>query len=1027
MPPLTALMLAVGVGLSDPSTTPVPATPSASSASLARAFAIDTWETDDGLPRNVVIALTQTEDGYLWLGTLNGLVRFDGVQFEVFDEGNTPGLESGPVVSLFEDDAQRLWLGTETAGVALVDRGRVGAVDLGRGARQKRLMSVCQDQLGAVWLYTADGELGRFLDGRMNVWQFAADRASVTRMVIPAEEGGVWIGLDWGLCLTTAGNDSAGKNLPITRTVRLSRLDYLLSSRRGGHWRLGDGRIRRWEGERLVEDLGRYPWANPSVAVSAACEDAQGRLVVGTLGAGVFWFEPAGGVVHFSTGGIRRLDAEGTAVPLSSPDQLSNDYVLALAVDREGSLWVGTDGGGLNRIRPRLFETIPATSRRVVQAVAEDAEGGLWIGYNGGGLDYWKAGRVESFLVEEGRENLAIRAILVDRTGQVWVGTLGGGIYRRQDNRFVRLAAPRNVIRCLHEDRAGRVWAGTESGLGCYADGEWTLLTEQTGLPAGIIRCLADDQNGNLWVGTEGGGLGCLREGQFQAPPSGGPGDLITCLLVDTDNALWVGTDRGGLGRLADGQWGRCTEAEGLVSNEIGYLQEDGRGQLWIGTPAGLVRVSKETLLGVMNHRTNHVAGRVYDRADGLPTRDCTVGPGLDLRPDPASLLWFPTIKGLAWADPERLQPNPFPPPVAIETVMVEGVPQGKTGPRAPQPDVIVVPPGREQIEIHYTSLNLAAPERAQFRYRLAGHEKRWTDAGHTRVVRYGRLPAGEYTFEVTASNEDGLWNPDGTMLGLVVLPPFWQTWWFLGLSSFVLLGLVVAVVHFISTQRLQNQLARLREQEAIEGERARIARDLHDQLGASLTQVSLLGELAESDKDFPEEVELHARQISQTARETTRALDEIVWTVNPSNDTLEGLVTYLCKYTQEYLSVAGLRYRQDVPDALPETPIPPELRHNVFLAAKEAVTNVVRHAQATEARLRLSLADRTFTIEIEDNGRGPGDVAGPAARSRNGLRNMQRRMEECGGSFEIRAAAQAGTIVRLTAPLGLLPGIRKT
>jgi signal transduction histidine kinase len=231
-----------------------------------------------------------------------------------------------------------------------------------------------------------------------------------------------------------------------------------------------------------------------------------------------------------------------------------------------------------------------------------------------------------------------------------------------------------------------------------------------------------------------------------------------------------------------------------------------------------------------------------------------------------------------------------------------------------------------------------------------------------------------------------------------------------------MLLATVVAVVHYLSTHRLQRQLESLRQQEALEKERARIARDIHDQLGASLTQVALLGELVESDKDAPMEVEAHARQISQTARDTTRVLDEIVWTVNPSNDTLDGLITYVCNYAQEYLAVAGLRYRLDVPAQLPGATLLPEVRHNVFLAAKEAVTNVVRHAQASSVWLRLKLEPAAFTLEIEDDGHG---VSQDAAQSRNGLRNMRKRMEDIGGRFSIGPAPEHGTLVRLTAPFG--------
>jgi signal transduction histidine kinase len=239
-------------------------------------------------------------------------------------------------------------------------------------------------------------------------------------------------------------------------------------------------------------------------------------------------------------------------------------------------------------------------------------------------------------------------------------------------------------------------------------------------------------------------------------------------------------------------------------------------------------------------------------------------------------------------------------------------------------------------------------------------------------------------------------------------------------LAAAVLLGVVAAAVYFISTQKLHRQVARLRQEQALETERARIARDIHDQVGASLTQLALLGEMVEADKDDPREAEEHARQISQTARETTRALDEIVWTVNPSNDTLDGLVNYICKHAQDYLAVAGVRYRIDVPAQLPKTAISPETRHNVFLAAKEAVTNIVKHSGATEAAIHLGLETEYFTLEIQDNGRGPAGVKEKAAESRNGLRNMRKRMEDVGGRFSIEPAPNGGTVVGLTVPLDM-------
>jgi signal transduction histidine kinase len=303
----------------------------------------------------------------------------------------------------------------------------------------------------------------------------------------------------------------------------------------------------------------------------------------------------------------------------------------------------------------------------------------------------------------------------------------------------------------------------------------------------------------------------------------------------------------------------------------------------------------------------------------------------------------------------------------------------------------------------------------------LEGHETAWTEAGDTRVAFYNKLPPGDYRFQVEAGNEDGKWNKAGSVLAVTVQPQFWQTRWFRAVVVLGFLGIIAAVVRYLSTQKLQRQLQKLKQREALEKERFRIARDLHDQLGANLTQVALLGEMAEADKHSPEEVGSHAQQISQTARDTTHSLDEIVWAVNPSNDTLDSLITYACKYAQEYLAVAGLRYRAEVPPQLPALIIPPEVRHNVFLTVKEAVNNIVKHAQASEARIRLRLQPGHFTLEIEDDGHGIGSLDTQAAQARSGLRNMRKRMEDIHGEFSISGGAKGGTIVRLVVPISKL------
>jgi len=986
-------------------------------------YAVDKiWRTANGLPQSAVIAMTQTRDGYLWLGTLNGLVRFDGIgrvsgtgkiQFPVFNQSNTPELESGIIVKLFEDSQGNLWVGTETAGVVLVSKdGKVTGVDIGRGSRQGKLKAVCEDTNGAVWLYTADGQLCRYQNKRVDVWNAENDPAHPgdCHALVYDEAGLLWVGTDFSLVALGPIPQAPATGLPLAQTVAVNKLDVLINAKGGGQWRLGNRRIQRWRANRLEKDWP-YPFMMPP---GTACEDAEGNLFVGTYGDGVYCF-----------------DSDGNATRVTG---LSHATILCLCVDREGCLWVGTDGGGLDRVKRQVqvFHVLEGTVDKTVQSVCDDGHGGLWIGYNWERIDHWTNGILEEPVrvlpvSAQGRPNkeIGFKNVFVDRNQRAWAGASGAldpRLFQLRDGRFIPAegaGALNHNVSAIFQDRQGTLWVGTEGGLARLGESGWKLQTVRDGLSSDLVQAIADDAEHNLWVGTQRGGINRIRNGKIDVIRKDGvkgpPSDDVTSLLVDAEGVLWAGTPAG-LARFQDGRWTRYSQEQGLLTDNVGYLLEDGQDYLWMGSYAGLMRVRKSELNAVALGLTNSVYCRAFGEADGLPDYECTYGSQPAACRTPDGRLWFPTTMGLAYVDPKDLKRNTNPPPVAIEAVLVDGRPQHREALRARLPESVTLPASSERLEIDYTSLNLAAPERARFRYRMQGYEKDWTDARNERVAHYHRPSPGHYHFEVTACNEDGVWSEHPVSMTIVVLPPFWQTWWFLSAFATLLLASVIGIVHYLSTQKLQRQLAGLRQKEALEKERARIARDLHDQLGANLTQVALLGELAEADKDSPPEVEAHARQISQTARETTHALDEIVWTVNPSNDTVEGLVNYICKYAQDYLALAGLRYRLEVPPTLPATPISPEVRHNVFLAAKEAVNNVVKHAAATSAWLRLQLDPNQFILEIEDNGRGLGAKEGRS--DRNGLRNMRKRMADIDGEFIIGPGGEGGTRVRLIVPI---------
>lgn len=954
---------------------------------------MDVWGTADRLPDDTVISMIQAHDGYLWVGTLHGLARFDGLNFTPFDETDLAGSR---IVHLFESSRSNLWVGTDNAGIIVYkENGEIDRLTARQGVPTAPLSSAAEDDNGTVWLRLANGAVGRYWSNKIEPvygqFQFVASE----------KNGPLWLATGTELFPIIAPPGSAAMILQQNQQVPVTDLKFLLASKSGGYWRFANGRMQKWKNNRLEKDLGPYPWA-ATYQVWAACEDDRGNLIVGTYGDGVYWFDEQGKYTHIL-------------------NELSHSFVLSLIFDSEGNLWVGTNGRGLNRVKRKAFGLLAESKDTVVQSVASDRQGGLWIGYNGNRVEHFKNGKSEEFKLVQNEQAAAstyAKSMFVDFDGRVLAGIFGFSgptLFEFHDGQFQPVDGIGQNISAIHQDRKGQIWIGTRDGLGRLNGKDFEL---KDGLPPLDVHAIADDADGNLWVGT-GSGLVCLRDGRVTEfhKKDGLPSEDISSLLADSDGVLWVGTRGSGLARYANNQWTNYTTAEGLAGNSIGYLVEDGETNLWLGSNSGLMRVAKKSLNDFANGTAHTVSCRVYVEGDGLLTRECTEGSQPAACAETNGTLWFPTTRGLVFVNPAALKRNLQEPPVVIESVLVDNHRQN-TNLFGGSPSEITVPPGRRNLEIHYASLNLGAADRSRFKYRLnEQQETAWTeDATGSRVASYPKLPPGTYRFQVTACNEDGVWSSHPAALTVIVQPSFWQQDWFRGAVAAGIIAVIVGLVYYFSTQKLQRQLVLMRQQEALEHERARIARDLHDQLGANLTQVALLAEMAESDKNIPDEVEDHAKQITQTARETTKALDEIVWAINPSNDTLEGLVNYSGKYAQEYFALAGLRYRVDIPNQLPDVILAPEVRHNVFLAFKESVNNVVKHAQATEVHIRLRLDQAGFAFEIEDNGRGP---AGAETKSgRNGLRNMRKRMEDVGGNFSIGPATGQGTLVRLAAPI---------
>jgi signal transduction histidine kinase len=394
--------------------------------------------------------------------------------------------------------------------------------------------------------------------------------------------------------------------------------------------------------------------------------------------------------------------------------------------------------------------------------------------------------------------------------------------------------------------------------------------------------------------------------------------------------------------------------------------------------------------------------------------------------------LWFSTRNGLLTVTPGRIRQNPTPPPVHLMRVRLDDQPLASYDSRSPlrgggernEVDLALADvslelgPAHEKLEFEFTALSLGSPENVHFRHRLRGFDQEWVEVGAQRSARYPRLPGGRYEFEVTACNEAGVWNPTGTSLGFSVRPFLWQTWWFRFGVLVVFTGSVVGLVRYFSFRRLRRKLERLERQAELQRERARIARDMHDEVGAKLSRLSLLSEMAGQQAQLPPAALGEVAQIAETARETIRSFDEIVWAVNPKNDSLSNLAHYLCRFAEDFFEGSATQCVFELPEEIPAVELSTETRHHVFLATKEALNNALKHAKARRVTVRLRLQKGGFEFEIQDDGQGFNPTA-PTLRPEtgNGLSNMRERMRMANGELELTSTPGHGTRVRFRLP----------
>ena len=957
-------------------------------------YLIDTWQTSEGLLHNAPTAVVQDADGYLWIGTNSGVCRFDGVRFVSFN--GSAASENLRMLCLEFDRQGRLWAGTEQGVMLLED-----------GEWQRKFPEVP----GPVWCMTHAPDAAIWFGTNGGVWRCEGVSAVQVeqglqnpeiRSVLADADGSVWIVAREEVCRWRDGETSTVNFHTSGMGDRQFR--KITKDLEGRPIVCGDGFLLRREGASWVNLNVGIPF--PDLIYMDCLSARDGSLWVAVRNRGVF----------------RLFDGVWTQIDGASG--LSHDDVRSLAEDREGNLWICTNGGGINRLKYSqlgVFGVAAGLGRHVTTGLVCDAAGTIWAGTDGGGVKRLVGENFETAQFGGRATPRFIWSLCVARDQHLWIGTFSDGLVGWKDGRETRVHLADGLldswIPALCDGREG-LWIGTHNGaVQRWSHGKLDTFRPLVSPPSSAIICMLEDRDGVLWVGTNGDGLLCLEHGEWRkfGKAEGLPDPVVTALHEDAHGRLWLGTAAHGIVLWESGLARNWSRESGLVSDSVSQIISDGGGNLWLGTDRGLQRVSIQELLdaplgqgGKMSHSL------LFSRSEGLPTPQFSSGHGGLATVAKDGSLWLSLAAGAVRVSPDSSSRPDFPLALKVESALLGGemIWQDKEAKFA-GPLRIASPAA--PLELRFTAPSFKTPEKLRFRYRLVGLEDVWRDSEGRRFATFSSLPPGKFRFEVAAARPGEAWPELPESLEIVVRPRFWETAIFQVVMC-LLGGLVIAILaRWWALRRIRRRMSQLEEERKMDGERARIAQDLHDDLGTTLTEINFLGTLGAASANSPATRE-RLEGIVERAQRMAKSLDEIVWTVNPSNDSLSSTINYLCSRTQESLAAAGLRCRLEVSESIPDLTVDSELRHHLLMAVNEAVNNVMKHAKASECRLVAQFAGGRLFVSVVDDGCGFDPAAVPAGR--NGLSNLRQRMTSAGGRIAIESGSGLGTRVLLEIPL---------
>ncbi len=957
------------------------------------------WQDQHGLPQNGISAVVQTSDGYLWLATAEGAVRFDGVNFTAFNTDNTPEIKSNNVQSLLVDRGGTLWIGTHGGGLTRYQNGHFTNYSTEQGLSDTHARSLFEDKAGNLWIGTDGGGLNLFREGNFTAYS-VADGLPDNRIGAIAEDdaGNLWIGTNGGLARRTDGKFTvftkrdglAGNNI---RALFFDREDNLWVGGADGLSRFQNGTFSVFGAKEGLKNNN----------IRAIAQDGEGSLWFGTEGGGLVWLK------------------DGQFEAATTTEGLINDIIQSVHADREGDLWLGTSGGGLARLKTgnlNVYTRPDGLSGDMVLAIYEDRTGGIWVAAEDG-LSRFSGGKFTAITAPDGSSLRGISGISEDGAGNFWIHgdrQTGNKVLKwREENSTVEFVNEKrfdNRAAVVLNDRSGNLWFGTSyDGLHLWRGAQETVFHKADGLADEYVNVLYEDKQGDIWIGTRAG-LSRFKNGQIMTFSSL-TGKHILSFHEDFRGNLWIGTHGDGLFRFRDGNFARITAKDGLYDNLAFQILEDDNENLWMSGNKGIYRASLSELEEFADASRVSVNSFAYGSADGMLSRECNGANPAGIRARDGRL-WFPTIKGVVVINPREMdtqQPN-----LVVEQVLIDK----KILPVGAEIEML---PEQENLEIQFTALSWSRPQQIRFKYQLVGLDENWIEVGTRRTAYFTHLPPGEYVFKVIADNGEGVWNMEGKSLRIIVLPPFYQTWWFIVLCALA----VVLMIRLVYGYRLA-QLEKINAAktafaqqliESQEAERKRVAAELHDGLGQSLLVIKNRASLGKMFLDDRTESESQFDEISAASVQAIEEVRQIAYNLRPYHLDRLGLTQSIEAMIEKIEETTDIEFNLHIENL--DGVFSNEQEVVIYRIVQESVSNIIKHSKATIAGVEIQADDAEIAINIRDNGQGFAPTDGKTPRQGGfGLIGLKERVIMLRGNYQIETNKGKGTGVFVKIPLPL-------